>query len=632
MFVLFGIFSVLLLSTFVSAAIAPLSLLGEPYTVSHDAGSFPLRVNLTNNDASSGAINWTGSVVNSPSGSSLTLPSCAVTVNETKECSVTVNFPSYHTGFITGTLSAVINASSDQTRTIPFSIQILEEQSLSISTDQDITIDQNGTIRVTNTGNVPIFDVNLSASGDFEVEFEDNNFYLSYNSPRTITVSPKISVNDMDFGENSVTITTSATNIDPVSTTFIVDRPFCIEGEEGENLTIRDIKINSDGNDDEKWQPLDTVTVEVEVKNEGDENINDVYVELAFFDSDGNNLVSDLNFKTSDEEKVDLGRVKESDRETAIFKFSVPSDFPDGDYMLAVKAYSDETGEENMCVNSASDLDNDYYQDIEIERDEDNLVFVDSVVLSKPTATCGDNVKITFEVYNIEDEDQDRVGVNIFNSDLDISILEDIENGIDAGEGEQLELSFTVPEGMDDGIYLISFMTKYDYNEDDEEYDTVSEDVWRTSLTLEGCSDVDFVEISASLESDAEPGSKMTINTTITNTLDEEATFVIDITDYEEWATLDSISDEEITLGAGEEMEVELVFDVNEEATGEESFIVEVTYGDELETREVAVNIDEGGRWSFFSLENKGLIWVIGIVNVVLIILIILVAVKISSR
>jgi uncharacterized membrane protein len=626
MFVLFGIFLVLLLSTFVSAAIAPLSLLGEPYNVSHDAGSFPLRVNLTNDDTSSGAINWTGSVVNSPSGSSLTLPSCAVTVNETKECSVNVNFPSYHTGFITGTLSAVINASAPEpTESISFSIQ------LSISTAQDITIDQNGTIQITNTGNIPIFDVNLSASGDFEVEFEDNNFYLSYNSPRTITVSPKISVKDMDFGENSLTITSSATNVDPVSATLTVDRPFCIEGEEGENLTIRDIKINSDGSDDEKWQPLDIVTVEVEVKNEGDESINDVYVELAFFDFDGNNLVSDLNFKTSDEEKVDLGRVKDSERETATFKFSVPSDFPDGDYMLAVKAYSDETGEENMCVNSASDLDNDYYQDIEIERDEDNLVFVDSVVLSKPTATCGDNVKVTFEVYNIEDQDQDQVGVNIFNSDLDISILEDIENGIDAGEGEQLELSFTVPEGMDDGVYLISFLTRYDYNEDDEEYDTVSEDVWHTSLTLEGCSDADFVEISASLESDAEPGSKMTINTTITNTLDEGATFVIDIKDYEGWATLDSISDQLLTLDAGEEKEVELVFDVSEEATGEESFIVEVTYGDELETREVAVNIDEGG-WSFFSLENKGLIWIIGIVNVVLIILIILVAVKISSR
>ncbi|MEK6878533.1 MAG: putative S-layer protein, partial [Nanoarchaeota archaeon] len=142
-----------------------------------------------------------------------------------------------------------------------------------------------------------------------------------------------------------------------------------------------------------------------------------------------------------------------------------------------------------------------------------------------------------------------------------------------------------------------------------------------------------FMYITASLISEAKAGEDLSVKSTVTN-LGVEADLVVRATGFESWATLNSISDPIIHLKNGESKEVTLDFNVDKDATGEQSFFLEVLSGDRNERREVVANLAESTGTSSpgLNLQGNSLIWIIGIINVILIILIIVVAARISRR
>lgn len=418
---------------------------------------------------------------------------------------------------------------------------------------------------------------------------------------------------------------------------------FCSNGERGGNLSIRNVDINNEGQgEDDEWKLLDTIRIEVEVENEDDIDVDEVFIEMGLFDSSGNNQVSDLDFENDDEEEYDLGDLRDGDRETAVFEFTVPADFEDGNYQLKFKVYSDDLGESVECSAVSSDLSDDLFERISIDREDDEGKFIafDEIVLSPDQVMCGETVSLRMNVVNIGDEDQDQVRVNLREQELGLDEFFEIRNDLDQGDDESLTFEFTVPAGVATKTYNLRLSSAYDYRNGNyrESSDTDKIVPLRVTCANPGSGGGSRIaSITAALDSDAVANEELIVRSTITNLMSQSATFSIDASGYNSWATLVDVSEDSLNLNAGESREVVFTFNVKPEAAGEQSFEIEARAGNDAETREVVVNIESsstGGVTGFAGLDlgGSGLIWIIAIVNVVLIVLIIVVAVRISRR
>ena len=506
---------------------------------------------------------------------------------------------------------------------------------LSLSSPQLLTLSDNATtISLTNTHN---------ASQNIALSISDNEtgivFAVSPTSisnlengtSQDVTVSISSIADDLELGEYTATLTATG---DATSTTKEITfvKGFCEAGEVGRNVRINEVEIESDGDEDDEWKLLDTITIDVEVENYDSEEIDDVIVELGLFDSSGKNVADDLEFLNEDEEKFDLGDIEDGDDATAYFEFVVPADFDDGDYKVAVKVYSEDLEEENECSDVVSDFSNDYFTEVSIDREDDEGYFIsfDDVELSESTVTCGDSVTLTFDIYNIGDEDlEDRVRVNVKSVSLDLDVSEEITKDLDQGDKASFEFTFKVPEGTDVKTHEISLWADYDY--DDGDYDETSEEVENVELEVIGCTPqiTTLATISAELVSEeVKAGEELVIKATIVNPNEDTISYVIGAKNYDSWAELISVSDQILTVEGGESEEVTFTFEVEKDASEEESFTIEVISGDDTEERDVKVNIKDSSMFGL--LGDNSLILVIGAVNLVLIILIILVAVKMS--
>ena len=286
----------------------------------------------------------------------------------------------------------------------------------------------------------------------------------------TAEISIQEIIGNFEFGEYTTTINAESINadtgadVDTATATVTYLQSFCKSGEKG-NLDIRDIKIDNlgEGKDDE-WQLLDEIQVTVEVKNVGSDDIDDVFIEIGLFDSAGDNVIGDLDFTSVDEEEADIGNINDGKTEEVTFEFVVPADFNDGDYKLVVKAYSDKDGEAAICADTSSDLDGDYFQAITVERESDEGKFISfqNINLSPSPATCGDTLTLMLDVYNIGDEDQDQVKVNVKSSALGIDTSQEIRNDLDQGDKQKLTFTFVVPQ-VADGSYNLELDSEYDY-------------------------------------------------------------------------------------------------------------------------------------------------------------------------
>jgi hypothetical protein len=240
---------------------------------------------------------------------------------------------------------------------------------------------------------------------------------------------------------------------------------FCDPGENGTDLEIKNIDIDNKDGDDDEWTLLNEIMIEVEIEKDGDENIDDVMVELGFFDESEENVADDLDFFTRDEEEADLGKIRDGDEETAIFHFKIPADIEAGDYELRIKAYSDDLGEENLCTETSDDFSDDTFESIEIlqEEDEGKFIAFDEIILSPEQPLCGETVRLQVDVVNIGDEDQDQIKVNLEIKELEISESVEIREEVDEGEDEEVTITFILPDDAEGNTYDLELSAEYDY-------------------------------------------------------------------------------------------------------------------------------------------------------------------------
>jgi hypothetical protein len=473
---------------------------------------------------------------------------------------------------------------------------------------------------------------------------DTNALSVSSGTPQTVTVSLTGTTGTFDFANLNSVLTASGTNSsgDSVSATQTVTffQGFCSSGPAGGNLEITDIDIDNrgEGKDDE-WELLDEIEIEVDVENDGADDVDDVIVELALFDSNGDDATSDLDFENTDEEEIDVGRIRDDDKETVVFRFKVTADMVEDGYSLAIKAYSDDNDvtEANECTEEVETID-------VVRKDkEEEFLAIDDLEINPTDITCGDVVDMSFDIVNVGDEEiEDRIRVHVESSQLDLELEQDIRTDLDEGDSESVSFSFNVPNNLEDGVYNLNIWTEHDYKESADSFRTQSEDE-KVTIRLLGCSfepteSSGFVSISASLDSEAKAGSDLVVTTSVTNLLDESQTVVVSAEDFSDWADLKSISSSILVLNRGETKDVTLTFGVMEDAEGQESFKVTTRSGDQVTTRSIGVNVESqstsssgiGNISSVFG--DNSLLWVIGIINIVLIVLIIIVAVRLSRR
>ncbi len=477
---------------------------------------------------------------------------------------------------------------------------------------------------------------------------------MGISSVEIITINTTENYDDLTIGntyEGDIVVNdiNNSTETETIAVSFVPT--FCKDGEAKTSdfeLSITDFSINNDDGDDEDWSPLDKITLEIEVSNEGNEKVKDVMVEIDLFDPDGKSIINDFEFMNSDEEQIDLGSIDDGNDETVEFEFKVPTDFEDDTYRLVVKVYGDKEGEKEVCTSKSTELDNTYYHEINGERetDEEKHIVVNNIHISPETAQCGERAQVSAEVYNIGDEDyEDQVKVTLEIKELGIELEKTIREDFDQGDSSPVEFDFDIPEDADEKAYTLEFRTHYDYNDRHDVYEIVSDEKFTNFESLfkvqGGCEEevveVSDVQISPDFDSEtpeAIAGKQVIIQATLRNTGDLRTTYTTSVFGNSAWSSLVAIDPTTVVLESGESRDVSIILKIDEDAQGDKEFTIRTSYDGETKDQPVLVPVEEKevqGEAFVNHLKTNWFIYLIVIINIILIIAIIAVVRRMLS-
>lgn len=609
--------------------------ISSPTNTSHDS-SVQINFNLTNT-GTLGDLNWSYSnFTSSQTGLIITFDKSAIAASTTENFVATINFDDYQTGTITGNIG-VANDGSGVDESLAFSIVILSSKQISVSTSTIAQGSNSTTITIKNEGNAVLNNINLTATGDFNVNFSSDLIVsLNAGDSTSITVTSTSDLNDLlGISSPKVTITANASDGTTSTGTVSATATFCEDALNNGNLeiTIEDIKVKRGfGDDNDYWYPFDVIEAEINIENDGNWDIEDVELSWELYTTAGKKITDD----TENDFNLD-----ENDDKTLTITFTLDEDIDDlegEDLILYVKASGkiddkDSTYDNEETCDSASEevnlITNDNFviiDDIEINGMKlEDLELIDVIA-------CGTELQIVADIWNIGDDDQEDVIVLIKNNELGISKKVTIGD-IDKFEYEKLETTFTIPENAEAKEYTFDFMI---YDEDNDLFETDEDDkaIFKVRVNVDGnCKAKESAKITAALISEAQAGEILTVKTTITNTESKTVTYIINVKDYEEWATLEDI-EKSITLVAGESRDIELTFNVKKGVSGDKIFNLETISDSEIiTTQPVSISIAPQKSLLGISLpENNIYLWGIGALNVLLILSIIVVAIRLSKE
>jgi len=493
---------------------------------------------------------------------------------------------------------------SDVTGDVEFSfneVKDYDDKEVTFSTDPIILSSADGDIEITTT---------VPAEFDF--------FGKQYSTTLTAT-------DDMSTLDDSDDITKTLTLI-------FEQTPFCkwdngIEEDENNDhieLQIKDISVINGFGEDEEWYPQDEIEVEIKVENQNsDDDIDDIVIEWGIFDKDSGEWVIDVD----DEKDFNL---KDGDEETKIITFKLDDldeDFDElGDLVFYARAIGDDDSVGDVC---SSDSEN-----VRIITD-DEFVILDNIEITG-TASCGEEIQITADVWNLGDEDQEDIDVVIYNKELGINKKVAIGD-IDSFDNEKLDITITLLDDADEKQYDLIFSV---YDEDGEMYENDNDDKaeFFVPIIIEQGSCAPSASVYATLESEAIAGKELTIKAVVTNTGDKASTYTFNIANYN-WATLESVEPTTIILNSGESKDVLIKFNVNSDVSGDKSFDIELlSDGKVALTQPVSVTIEESTGFDFGGITGNIIsgsnwyLWGIGALNVLLVVIIIIVAFRVSKK
>lgn len=622
-----SIFVLVLFVGMISAVSLELELLtSTPITTDHGE-DVTIDFKVSNNGVTNySALDWSGS--SASMGSWTALPTLtSLDVGETKDLSATLSVPEHASGVI----NAIIDLQSETTAQaqLEVNISINENLSLSVSGGAIPEGEDSVTIKLTNNGNVDLTGVELTYVGDFDVSFSDNNFNLIAGDEKDITVTITTPLGDLDVGSNSVVISVTADELTtPVTAIITTSGAFCDVGNAGDlDITIDDVNVVSGfGDSDDFWYPFDEIEMDLIVEP-GKYDIDDIEVEWELQTEGGD--------KIDDDTESDFNLDEDDDDKELTISFKLDRKLNklegEGKLILFVRAKG-EIDDKKAGLDDGADTCDWTSKEVDI-RTDDEFVVLDDVVVPE-TASCGTDITVTADVWNIDDEDQDNVVVRITEANLGID--EWIEVGdIDYFDDKKLTANIRIPENAEEKPYTLVFKV---LDEDKNIFENEEDDEARFGFPFDvqgPCGVAEpIVLVNALLESGGQAGKELVVRATITNTGDELASFELNAAGHAGWATLSEISPSILILNTQESKDVLFTFQVNRDASGENFFDIEIVSDNELiVSQPVAVTITEleGFGGNLITKENWYL-WLIGLLNIILVIIIIVVAVRVSRK
>ncbi len=279
-----------------------------------------------------------------------------------------------------------------------------------------------------NDGQEETFDITLSIHQDLD---EDHSYDIYAMTYQTTNMANQYDVNIQDMD-------------------VLDEADVCDVGD----LDITEFDLNED-----EFAPGETVEIEVEVENDGDD-IEDVIVKVWLTER---NDADEIEKEKS--EKFDLD---EDETWDDIFELELEDDMDDGTYEVHVKVY--ESGnEDEQCYEEVKEID--------LER-PDHMVIIEDILISPNSLMCDQTFTAQIDVQNIGDKDDDAVKVRMYNSDLDIDVMSDtfdLESYDDSGDDETVYLTGAIPSDADVREYTLTFTLYYlDENDNYVEKITVS--------------------------------------------------------------------------------------------------------------------------------------------------------------
>ena len=421
------------------------------------------------------------------------------------------------------------------------------------------------------------------------------------------------------------------------------DYDFCegIENIGGLVVEIEEINIKQGFGEDDAdgyWYLFDEIEVELNIEP-GNWDIENIEVKWELY-------AGDKRIMKGDEKDFDLD--EDDDDETVTFSFKLDkkiSAFEGEDAILYIRAKGkiDNKGGEHdnkdTCVQISETVEvitNDDFvilDDIQINGLKVEYEFVSESI------SCGAELQITADVWNIGDDNQEDVTVLIHSDDLKINKKVEFDK-IKKFDDEGLEVTLALPEDLKEGTYLIKFTI---YDEDNDVYETDEEEdksEFKVYLKIEGnCYTTPTAVISGgSIESGGKAGQMLVVKASITNTGEELTSYNLNVAGFADWASSGELDQESIILKSGEAKDVLINLDVKRDVEGEKSFNLEVLSGNEVVVSKQFLIPIEKSSGLFSGLtggavsEGNWYLWGIGALNIILVIIIILVAVRVARK
>ncbi len=518
------------------------------------------------------------------------------------------------------------------------------------STAMDLPVDASFAYDTTSTHDVTGFKFTMPYSDSsyvylFADIYEDDTY-----TTKLYTEQVSIYYNNTDYVESTEILgctDDSYDNYDPDATTddgtcantSITSDTLCeLEGfDEDGKLEITDFDVNNKGDgDDEEWEYLDQIEITVDVENtDNDEDIDDVEVMIVILDDKiesgvANDVTNDFDF--DDEVLTDIGKLKDDEEDTVTFLIDeLPSDLDDGTYYMYIMAYEDG----NEAENCRSEIDSgDYYFEFTVESvDDDEAVIVKGSEFKNTIDTYCDqqNLEITVPVYNLGDDEEERVLVNLYDSELGIDEYIVIED-LDDGDKEIVTFFIDVPSDLVKEKYTLDVIVSFDWDDDDDDEDPLSYDEENSDasirLNILGCKAA-APSITANLESIMEVGQELIVKTTITNNGDDDE-FIIAPTGFDSWADLVSVTPGKVTIASGASQEVTIK--LSPKQAGAQIFTIQTVVDGETYNQPVSVKVaEEPGIFGDIDMNNTTLYLIAGIAGL-LILIFLIVIVRVARR
>ncbi len=527
----------------------------------------------------------------------------------------------------TSLVSAIINIPTNSITFKPYELEktftvttTVDNTVLTYLTSTEISDNQNPANTITLTFSSPVITgtpTTLPGTANLDV-----------GETATITVTSTAPIDDFTLGSftKSHNITTSDPAISAVLTLNFENTPNKYADNGNLNIDDIDISIEKGFGDDNEWYPMNEIKVSIDVGNDGEEEIKNIVVEWGLYDKQNGKWIVD-----DEENDFDLDDDKEETLEITFELDEIDEFEDDGDYIFYVWATGDDESTDNKTSTYLS-------EGIDVVTDNDFVILDD--IESAEAVSCGNEIQITADVWNIGDSDQDDVYVVIYNKELGID--EKVTVGdIDAFDSEKLNALVKIPENAEEKSYSLTLSV---YDEDDEVYQNDNDDEAEFSyvINVEGECETEelipIVSVSADLESDsAKAGQEMIVKATISNTGTKKAVLNLELSDYTGWASLVSMDKTSLILEAGASQDVLITLKINKDVSGDKNFNILVKEGEKVLSQPVSVTIEEAsvfpGITGLFTGEQSNLyLWGIGALNVLLVFIIIIVAIRVVRK